>query len=164
MTTSPLFVLLAEENKPIDRVYTMPKHFENRTKSCHLFNHIIAVITLAGLFMHVGTDCSWFDERTDLNSHIYFLNQQTCNRLIFLRVYSISLSLSLSSLHYIWSLYYDHYMIIIYDHYHYMIIILIWLLYDHYYHMIIIILIWLLYDHYYYYHMIIIWSLSLSRK
>ena len=71
MTTSPLFVLLAEENKPIDRVYTMPKHFENRTKSCHLFNHIIAVITLAGLFMHVGTDCSWFDERTDLNSHVH---------------------------------------------------------------------------------------------
>ena len=36
---------------------------------------------LTGLFMHVGTDCSWLDERTDLNNVVgtIMINQQSCS-------------------------------------------------------------------------------------
>ena len=36
---------------------------------------------LTGLFMHVGTDCSWLDERTDLNNVVgtIMINQQPCS-------------------------------------------------------------------------------------
>ena len=36
---------------------------------------------LTGLFMHIGTDCSWLDERTDLNNIVgtIMTNQQPCS-------------------------------------------------------------------------------------
>ena len=38
---------------------------------------------LTGLFMHVGTDCSWLDERTDLNNVVgTIVNQQPCSYII----------------------------------------------------------------------------------
>ena len=37
-------------------------------------------VLLTGLFMHVGTDCSWLDGRTDLNNVVgtIMINQQPC--------------------------------------------------------------------------------------
>ena len=39
---------------------------------------------LTGLFMHVGTDCSWLDEWTDLNNVVgtIMINQQPCSCMI----------------------------------------------------------------------------------
>ena len=39
---------------------------------------------LTDLFMHVGTDCSWLDERTDLNNVVgtIMINQQPCSYMI----------------------------------------------------------------------------------
>ena len=39
---------------------------------------------LTGLFMHVGTDCSWLDERTDLNNVVgtIMINQQPCSYMV----------------------------------------------------------------------------------
>ena len=41
-------------------------------------------VLLPGLFMHVGTDCSWLDERTDLNNVVgtVMINQQPCSYMI----------------------------------------------------------------------------------
>ena len=41
-------------------------------------------VLLTGLFMHVGTDCSWLDERTDLNNVVgtIMINQQPCSCMI----------------------------------------------------------------------------------
>ena len=41
-------------------------------------------VLLTGLFMHVGTDCSWLDERTDLNNLVgtIMINQQPCSHMI----------------------------------------------------------------------------------
>ena len=41
-------------------------------------------VLLTGLFMHVGTDWSWFDERTDLNNVVgtIMINQQRCSQNI----------------------------------------------------------------------------------
>ena len=39
---------------------------------------------LVQLIMHVGTDCSWLDERTDLNNVVgtVVINQQPCSCMI----------------------------------------------------------------------------------
>ena len=41
-------------------------------------------VLLTGLFIHVGTNCSWLDERTDLNNVVatVIINQQQCSYMI----------------------------------------------------------------------------------
>ena len=41
-------------------------------------------VLLTGLFVHVGTDCSWLDERTDMNNVVgtIMMNQQSCLYMI----------------------------------------------------------------------------------
>ena len=57
----------------------------------HCFTHVKTSslltglqVLLTGLFMPVGTDCSWLDERTDLNNVVgtIMINQQRCSYMI----------------------------------------------------------------------------------